>query len=382
MTESTAIRKLKTFAKRFARANRIAQHRALDLVAGELGFSHWNALIIASKTGWLPRSEGLAKIEAFVRDTNPTFQVREVNPEAIHLRLGYMAQAEGGKIGDHAYWLMDALDDVYMAGEGWTIRVPEAPNAAPIVEIAEHSPSSNPINDPVFLQEAIRIARARSQQIRARISTDWPRRSTKPDAEGKVRHPLGGGLSNAWFCLHCNVEISGPQIAENLWHCPACGASPLDIFDTPFWLDDRDNQPMSVRHLEFDQSTEPEIKIVDTKLKLELNEKNISLLIRSALLEDATNTSERLAALSAEINIDEDNDVWISFDEDLWPEDKEPVQALAVAALLGIEIDQAITCTTAPFAWPSLGEFTSSTLEYTQMLLNAYAENGTSLASD
>jgi hypothetical protein len=126
---------------------------------------------------------------------------------------------------------------------------------------------------------------------------------------------------------------------------------------------------------------EPEIQIVDTKVKLELNEKNISLLIRSALLDDATNTSERLAALLADIIVDEDNDVWITFDEDLWPEEKEPVQALAVAEILGIEIDQEITSMTSPFAWPGLGQMTSSTREYVEMLLDAYAEHGTSLRS-
>lgn len=125
----------------------------------------------------------------------------------------------------------------------------------------------------------------------------------------------------------------------------------------------------------------PEIKIVDTRLKLELNKKNISLLIRSALLDDATNTSERLAALLVDISVDEDNDVWITFDEDLWPEDKEPIQALAVAELLGIEVNQEITSMTSPFAWPGLGEMTSSTREYTEMLLDAYAEHGASLRS-
>ena len=379
MTNTNEIRKLKTHAKRYARANRIAQHQALDLVAGQLDFPHWNALICASKTDWQPNSEDLAKIEAFIRDTHPAFQIREVDPDAMNLRFEDMEQDEEGKIGDHAYRLSDALDDFYMSGERWNIRVPEAPNAVPIVEIAKHSSSSNPINKTEFLQEALHIARARSQQIQARISTDWPRRSTKPDAEGKVRHPLGHGLSNVWFCLHCNGEITGPQIAENLWHCPACGASPLDIFGTPFWLDESDEQPKPVQLSETGQSKEPKFEIVDTKLKLELNQSNISLLIRSALLEEATNTSERLAALLAEISVDEDNDVWIVFDEDLWPEDKEPVQALAVADLLGIEVDQAMTSRTIPFAWPGLGEVTSSTREYTRLLLDAYTNHNLSL---
>jgi len=44
----------------------------------------------------------------------------------------------------------------------------------------------------------------------------------------------------------------------------------------------------------------------------------------------------------ADITVDEDNDVWIVFDEDLWPEDKELVQALAVAELLSVELNLAM----------------------------------------
>jgi hypothetical protein len=377
MTNLNEIRRLKALAKRYARANRIALHQALDLVAGQLDFPHWNALISAGKISWLPSTEGLAKIEAFMGDTHPTFQIWEVDPDAMNLRFEDMEQEEEGKIGDYAYRLMNALDDVCMSGEGWNIRIPEAPNAVPIVEIAKHSSGSNPINDPEFLQEVLQIARARSQKIRARISTDWTRRSTKPDAEGKARHPLGRGLSNEWFCLHCNGVITGLQVAENLWHCPACGASPLDIFDNAFWLDENDEQPTPIDVPKVDQTKGPKVKIVDTKLKLELNQSNILLLIRSALIEDATNTNERLGALLAEITVDEDNDVEIAFDEDLWPADKYPVQALAVAELLGVELDQAIMWRTLPFAWPGLGEVTSSTLEYTRMLLDAYAQHGT-----
>ncbi|MBL4807706.1 MAG: hypothetical protein JKY31_10510 [Rhodobacteraceae bacterium] len=272
---------------------------------------------------------------------------------------------------------METLGDVYLTGEGWSIHVSEAPHAPPRVEIAKQSNSSNPINDSDFLQDALQIAQTRSEQIRARIASDWPRRSTKPDAEGKVRHPLGHGLSDKWFCLHCDALITGQQIADSLWHCPACHASPLDIFETAFWLSDDDEQPESIQTSNIGKNIEPKIEVVDTRFKLELNEKNITLLIRSALLEDATNTSERLGALLAAISVDEENDVSIVFDEDLWPEGKDPIQALAVADLLGIEIDQALTCMTAPFAWPGLGEYTSSTHEYTKMLLDAYANQGT-----
>jgi hypothetical protein len=105
---------------------------------------------------------------------------------------------------------------------------------------------------------------------------------------------------------------------------------------------------------------------------LELHPEKITLLIRSALVEDATNASERLGALFADINVHEDNDVWITFDEYLWPGHKEPVSALAVAALLGISVEQETCFRELPFAWPGLGEHTSSTVEYTKMMLKAY----------
>jgi len=375
MTNSNQIHTLKTLAKRYARANRLTQHQALDLVAKQLGFSHWVALKGASKSNWLPSSEELAKIESLVGNSFPTYQIREVDPNAMNLPFEDM-EYEEGKIGGHTFRLMEALDDVYMSGEGWNIHVPEAPNAVPVVEIAENSSDSNPIHNTKFLQEALRIANKRAQQIRARIATDWPRRSTKPDAEGNVRHPLRDELSNQWFCLHCNGAITGPQIAENLWHCPGCGASPLDIFDTAFWLGENDERPRPVTVSKIDQIKEPEVKTVDTSLKLELNEANISLLIRSALIEDATNASERLGAILAEITVDDGNDAEVAFDEDLWPADKEPVQALAVAELLGVELHQAMMWRPVPFAWPGLGEYTSSTLEYTQMMLDAYARQG------
>ncbi|MBB3314057.1 hypothetical protein FHT78_005864 [Rhizobium sp. BK196] len=81
-----------------------------------------------------------------------------------------------------------------------------------------------------------------------------------------------------------------------------------------------------------------------------------------------------MGALLAEITVDEDNDVWISLEEDLWPDHKEPTQAIKVAAQLGIEIELETMRSKIPFHWPGLGELTSSTTEYTQMLLDAYAQ--------
>ncbi|MBI1492790.1 hypothetical protein [Halocynthiibacter styelae] len=80
-----------------------------------------------------------------------------------------------------------------------------------------------------------------------------------------------------------------------------------------------------------------------------------------------------MGALFADINVHEGSEVRITFDEDLWPERKEPVSALAVATLLGIRVEQEMYFRELPFAWPGLGEHTFSTVEYTEMMLKAYA---------
>ncbi|WP_457587702.1 hypothetical protein [Ensifer canadensis] len=248
----------------------------------------------------------------------------------------------------------------------------------PIVETFADQQAGCPVLDPEFLQRALSLARDRALQVRAKISADWPRRSTKPDLSGVVRHPLSHDESAVWFCLHCDGKITGAQIAQNLWHCPGCGASPLDIFDTPFWSDDHGKSFQPVKsHVAVDvDRDEPEFQIVDNRPKLDLNEEKTILLIRSALLDDATNISEKLGALQAEISVDDETGVLIALEEDLWAMGKEPVQALAVAELLGLEVDFASSWSTIPFAWPGLGEMTSSTTEYTQMMLDGYAQYG------
>ncbi|GAW37422.1 hypothetical protein RA2_04505 [Roseovarius sp. A-2] len=100
------------------------------------------------------------------------------------------------------------------------------------------------------------------------------------------------------------------------------------------------------------------------------------MLLRTALLEDAETSAERLGALLAEICVDEVGDACIVLDEDLWPSLKEPDAAIAVAELLGIELELNETSMSFPFAWPGLGHVTTSTPEYVQLLLEAHQEKG------
>lgn len=374
MKPTNSLRTLKMLAKRFARAKRMPQHQALDLIAEELEFAHWNALANAHKGNWHPTLVQIAKIENYLHETLPAYKVRHSARRTKIERLTGDELTEEGTIQGHRYRITESLGDVYMFGAGWSIHVPQSPNEAPRLEIAEQINHAEPIEDPDFQIQALEVAITRSEQVRASIASDWPRRSTKPDSDGRVRHPLFGKESDSWYCLHCNSAITGQQIADSLWHCPACKASPLDIFETAYWLDDGDNPPIPIQDFDIRHNPEPTIDMVDTRLKLELDADKITLLIRSALVEDATNVSERLGALFANIDVDEEHDIWITFDEDLWPETKEPVQALAVAQLLGIEVEQSLGWRELPFAWPGLGEHTPSTVEYTKMMLDAYAE--------
>lgn len=373
MTETIELRRLKLLARRYARANRVPQHQALDLVAIKLGFPSWTKTVTASKNSWRPDPDQLVSIKAFVEGALPTAVFRVGEPEAMTRQFSYLEEGEHGRIGNHAYRLHVVLDDVIIAGEGWSIRVPENPGAIPVVETYTDD-TACPVHDPDFLREALNLARDKTSKVRAGISIDWPRRSTKPDLDGVVRHPLSGIESQVWFCLHCDGKITGVQIAENLWHCPGCGASPLDIFDTPFWSEDGGKSLLPVQTSEVGRDT-ADVRIVDGRPKLDLTEEKIVLLIRSALLDDASNVSEKLGALRAEIGADGE-DVWITLDIDLWPEDKEPLQALAVAELLGLEVELISSSSDLPFAWPDLGQFASSTSEYTSMMLDAYAEHG------
>lgn len=107
-------------------------------------------------------------------------------------------------------------------------------------------------------------------------------------------------------------------------------------------------------------------------LTMDMDAKKAELLLRAALLDDATNVSERLAALSADISVDEDGDAWIALDMDLWPEDKESPEAEAIAKMLWLDIDWSSTTGTFPFAWPGIGEHTDKTTNYFKMVLDAY----------
>ncbi len=373
MKPNYSLKKLKELSKRYARAQQVPLHKGRDTVAMALGFSHWNEITKAHRSGWNPTQSELTSIESLLIDLLPGDDAgRPEHGSYIEASI-FEEEVQHGTLDEHEYQISVSLGDVHMYGTGWHLHVPEAPNHAPRLEIAKQIEHEAPIYEAQFQQKALKIALKRAEQVRAGIASDWPRRSTKPDKDGLVRHPITGVDSDKWYCLHCDLSMTGQQIGKSLWHCPSCDASPLNIFESAWWLEEGDTRPELITDKDIRGRPDLVIDIADTRLKLELDAEKITLLMRSALVEDASNASERLGALFADINVHEGNDVWITFDEDLWPEHKEPVSALAVAALLGITVEQEICLRELPFAWPGLGEHTSSTVEYTEMMLKAYA---------
>ena len=65
-----------------------------------------------------------------------------------------------------------------------------------------------------------------------------------------------------------------------------------------------------------------------------------------------------------------------TLDEMLWPEGKEPKAAWAVAEKLGLAVEQELSLSTGPFAWPDIGNITSDTARFAETLLEAYEEHG------
>lgn len=230
MTDCKQLHHLKTVAKRFARAHRIPHHQALDLIALHLGHSHWNALNGAWDKGWRPSPSQLEAIDRISEETPAASR----SDEAGKMPFFAYAQEEHGTIDGHPYTLSVAFE-VFMYGTGWGILLEHAPSEAPQVEIAAGSEEGNPILDPEFKAKALKIAHVAAEKLRERIAADWPRRSSKPDGEGRAQHPLFKQLSAKWHCLHCDAVSSGAEMAANMWHCPKCSATPIDIHAANFW---------------------------------------------------------------------------------------------------------------------------------------------------
>ncbi|MCC6887693.1 MAG: hypothetical protein IT536_04085 [Hyphomicrobiales bacterium] len=233
MTLRNELHSFKTTAKRLARARRIAHHEALDLIATKLDQPHWNALTVAWETGWRPEPEAVEALGSIEKSIDSDVMAIPT------LGIGQGVE-EHGDIDGHPYSL--EIDfEVLMGGKGWSILVEHAPSERPKIEIYDRS-ESNPILNPVFVSKALTICNEAVERLRARIAADWPRRSTKPDADGQALHPLSKGRATQWYCLHCDGSFAASQLADNMWHCPKCSATPIDIFIAPFWRTTSDEE--------------------------------------------------------------------------------------------------------------------------------------------
>lgn len=226
MTHRNELHSFKTIAKRLARTKRIAHHEALDFIADKLGQPHWNALTAAWEQGWRPEPVQVKSLVTYSKAAYP--DRRPIGPIGIG-----GATEEKGSLDGHPYSI--EIDfEVLMGGRGWSICVEQAPSEKPLIE-AYNDDKDNPILNPAFVSKALAICDAAAEKLRARIAADWPRRSTKPDAQGRAQHPLFGGLSSDWYCYHCDGTFSGTQMAANMWHCPKCSATPIDIHPGRSW---------------------------------------------------------------------------------------------------------------------------------------------------
>lgn len=208
MTDFDYLKALMRVVRDYARVTGVKIDLAQEEAAEVLGHAHWQALMKAVSGGSQPYAEDVAR-------------VREV-------LLGESYSGEGF-IGPHPYRLSEDFRETHMTGRGWRIVIGMAPSNKPQLQVTDPSLKGNPILDPDFVAKALPIAEWNARQVRARVKRIWPRRSTMPDKEGRVRHPLFGGLADLWTCCTCGAALSGRQIAENFWHCPDCGTKPLNI---------------------------------------------------------------------------------------------------------------------------------------------------------
>jgi hypothetical protein len=212
---------LKLAAKVFAKGTNVPRHYALDLIAQVCEHAHWNALMKAFDKGWRPSLLDLERAENLLYDVKDGMTPRDTSNDSPMV------------INGHSCTLTEEFMDVLLWGEHWCIHRGHAPS-----EPAEVETYGRPcaIDDPEVLAEAMKIVDDAAGRLRARIADDWPRDSMNPDPQGRVTHPLmKTEPSLEWYCLHCDGSFTGMQMVSNMWHCPQCSATPIDIFVTPFW---------------------------------------------------------------------------------------------------------------------------------------------------
>lgn len=219
MTDRNELDTLRTFAKRLARKHQIPHHNALDIIAKQYGHSHWIALMKAWDRGWCPTPWELIDIN------------EPIDCESAIRGVGLVKTTEGD-IAGKPYTLEVGFDDVLIGGNGWAIYLDHARSKPAKIETYT---KPNPLDDKAFFSQVMKIAMEAADGVREAIARDWGSASMQPDKDGNAKHPLFGGVSAEWFCLHCDARSTGAQMAANMWHCPKCSATPIDIHTHAWW---------------------------------------------------------------------------------------------------------------------------------------------------
>lgn len=137
-----------------------------------------------------------------------------------------------GEIRGVPYTLSVYFDEVLIGGYGWGIHLGHAPSEPAKIETYT---KPNPLDDKAFLSEAMKIAMEAADGVLEAVARDWGAASMHPDKDGSVKHPLFSVISAEWFCMRCDTRSTGAQMATNMWHCPKCNATPLDVHPTAWW---------------------------------------------------------------------------------------------------------------------------------------------------
>ncbi|MBZ7924370.1 hypothetical protein LAC81_26955 [Ensifer adhaerens] len=238
---------LKSLAKKLARLRCLQHIDALELVAREVGKANWRGLAEAYKQGWRPdprQIEQLQNLLSVIVGTSGADQTEELS--AFDDRLVFThwlpvgvkpmeADELHGELDGHKFYLVGDEFSVAFGSQGWEILLDQPPSAKPELRRLEGRVKSVAVLDPAFIECATQLLTIRARRMHMEVASDWPRRSTMPDKQGRARHPLDRGLADKWYCLHCDGVHDGRTMAMNLWHCTGCGATPIDIFLEPFW---------------------------------------------------------------------------------------------------------------------------------------------------
>ena len=244
---------LKSLAKKLARTRRLQHIAALEIVALEVGKANWRGLTESYKQGWRPdlaqmeRAQGLLSVPVDTPSNADSASDKKNSglfddglvftrwvPEDVE---PLEADELHGELDGHKFYLVGDKFSVGFGSQGWEILLDQPPSAKPELRRLGGRVKSVPALDPAFIERATQLLTVRARRMHSQVASDWPRRSTMPDKQGRARHPLGRGLSDTWYCLHCDGVHDGYAMAKNLWHCTECGATPIDVFPEPFWND-------------------------------------------------------------------------------------------------------------------------------------------------